>query len=58
LLKGARDKMEIKKSDLEWVIEQLEYFEEHAKDIEEEAYNCRKVVEKILNKRRGKINGR
>lgn len=44
--------MEIKIDDLEWIIEQLSYFEEQASDISEEAYNCRKVVEKLLNKRR------
>jgi prefoldin subunit 5 len=41
--------MKIKKSDLEWIIEQLEYLEDQAESIRSEAYNCRKVVGKILS---------
>lgn len=40
--------MEVKKETLEWIVEQLQYFETQASDIEEEAYNCRRVVQKII----------
>ena len=46
--------MASEKLDLEWVVEQLDYFENQARDIAEEAYNCKKVVEKIIKEEGGR----
>ena len=40
--------MNIAKSDLEWIIEQLDCLEDWASNIKDEAYNCRKVIQKII----------
>ena len=42
--------MEVKKETLEWVIEQLEYFENQASDIEDEAYRCRLEIQKLIKR--------
>ena len=40
--------MEISKESLEWICEQLEYFETQSKYIEDEAYNCRKEIQRWI----------
>ncbi len=43
-----RQRVEIKKEDLEWICEQLECLESDAESIRSESYNCRTVVEKLI----------